>query len=100
VNCVAPGTPNNAKGVGGYCQSGADCVASVSICSADFGAPPGNAFCTKLCQTTADCGSGAYCAHSTQGVACVPLTCGSPDAGADGGGDAAGASDAKGGDSG
>jgi hypothetical protein len=83
TNCVAPGTPNNEKGVGGYCQTSADCISSVSVCSALFGAPPGDWFCTKLCTLDTECGTGAYCAHDPRGMACVPLPCGSPDAGTD-----------------
>jgi hypothetical protein len=89
ANCVKPGTPNNEVGVGGYCETDSDCAGT--LCSGVYGAPVHDWFCTKLCKIDSDCGSGEYCAHNDpRGVACVPLTCGSPDAGADGGGDATG----------
>lgn len=92
-NCVKPGTPNNEVGVGGYCEPlTTDCVtdAGVSICTGTVGAPPDAWFCTKVCTDSSQCGSGMFCDHETMGSGCVPLTCGSPDAGAgDSGTDAA-----------
>jgi hypothetical protein len=92
LNCVKPGTPNNEKGVGGYCESSAECASDVGgffICSGDFDTTPQYAwFCTTFCTVDADCGSNAYCGHSDLGGGCVPYGCGTgpeggyPDTGA------------------
>jgi hypothetical protein len=86
TNCIAPGTPSNDRGVGGYCTTGDECPKS--FCSALFGAPEDAWFCTVPCKKDADCGEGAACMTDPRGVACVPFVCGgipSADAGADGG---------------
>jgi hypothetical protein len=80
ANCVKPGTPNNEQGAGGYCEGPADCVRGTSFCTATFAAPDDAWFCSKLCETNADCGSNMYCAHDARGVACVPIACGYTDA--------------------
>lgn len=90
-NCVPPGTPNNEQGVGGYCEQASDCPGA--FCSALFGAPPDDWFCTKICANGEPCGSGETCATDPQkGTACVPTVCigdagtgdsGSADAGTD-----------------
>jgi polyhydroxybutyrate depolymerase len=87
-NCVPPGTPNNAAGVGGYCSpSGGQCAhagpdASSTICTADFGSavPPHAWFCTDLCSVDAGsvaCGSpGPACIATPEGESvCLPETC-------------------------
>lgn len=76
-NCVAPGTLNNERGLGGYCtKGGAECPTRVSICGADFGAPTGSYFCTTLCETPgAPCGAGVTCVKDARGTACVPVAC-------------------------
>jgi len=88
-NCVKPGTPNNERGVGGYCESSADCVTDLGalfFCSADFEITPRYAwFCTTFCTFDSDCGSHAFCGQSDLGGGCVPNGCG---AAPDGGGDA------------
>ncbi len=86
LNCVRPGTPNNEMGVGGYCETDADCkndAGTGTLCSAIYGAPVHDWFCTKYCKMDSDCGSGEYCAHDPRGIACVPLVCGPTDAGPD-----------------
>jgi hypothetical protein len=77
ANCVKPGAPGNEKGVGQYCENGAQC-AKDTFCTADFGAltPPDHWFCTMLCAAGTDCGSSAYCDKSTGTSACVPTACG------------------------
>jgi len=92
TNCVRPGTPNNERGVGAYCESLDQCPLG-SLCTAQFGAPANAWFCSKLCADDSTCGSNAYCAYDSRGHACVPFACGTPDAGpdaaaADSGGDA------------
>jgi len=82
-NCVKPGTPNNEQFVGGYCETNAECVKNESLCTALYGAPANAWFCSKPCYSDEECGTGMYCADDPRGVACVPLTCGTPDAGAD-----------------
>jgi hypothetical protein len=74
--CVVPeGTPNNEKGIGGSCKTGADCSqdAGLRLCTADYGIEP--KFCTALCVDDAECGTGHYCAHSATGDGCTPLAC-------------------------
>ena len=82
TTCVPPGTPNNEKGMGGYCTSTTDCDgdAGVRLCSKDFGGA--DWFCTYPCVMDDECGSGEYCAHTPQGSGCVPLACASSDGGA------------------
>lgn len=72
--CVAPGAKANDKGIGAYCDSKTRCP-SDSICTGDFGAPVGKQFCTKVCQTDADCGSGAVCFAEARGKGCVISAC-------------------------
>jgi hypothetical protein len=81
LNCVKPGTPNNEQNVGGYCESTSDCPsdAGTVICSNVLDTTPRYAwFCTKLCSTDTECGTGAYCGHSDLGNGCVPNPCGAP----------------------
>jgi hypothetical protein len=75
---VSIGTPPNELGVGGYCLANmAQCRTSL-FCSADF-VPPSYGFCTKVCSSDTDCGSGIFCYTypAAQGgiSVCVPLTC-------------------------
>jgi hypothetical protein len=86
--CIAPGTPNNEKNVGGYCRPGGhecDADGQSSICTADVGQALW--FCTAVCSNNADCGSGAVCRYSPVYMqsGCVPVMCLGP---ADGGSDA------------
>jgi poly(3-hydroxybutyrate) depolymerase len=84
-NCVPPGTPNNAAGVGGYCSpGGGQCIlpdGSSTICTADFGMVPAHAwFCTDLCDVdagTVACGSpGPACIQTPYGESvCLPEMC-------------------------
>lgn len=85
-NCVPPGTPNNAAGVGGYCSpNGGQCNlpdGGSTICTADFGSTvPAHAwFCTDLCDVDAGavaCGSpGPACVATPEGESvCLPETC-------------------------
>jgi hypothetical protein len=85
-NCVAPGTPNNAAGVGGYCSPGGNQCATAgpdaggTICTADFGSVvPAHAwFCTDLCEVDAasSCGvPGPPCISAEGEQVCVPTAC-------------------------
>jgi hypothetical protein len=81
-NCVAPGATSSEKGVGGYCSPGAgQCVhagtgGTATLCSADFGAPSHEWFCTITCTTTADCGpGGGTCLSAPFAQICVPASC-------------------------
>jgi hypothetical protein len=87
-NCVPPGTPNNAAGVGGYCTPGGNqCLhagpveAGGTICTADFGSQvPAHAwFCTDLCARDAaatGCGTGGPPCIAVEGESvCIPSTC-------------------------
>ena len=82
-NCVKPGTPNNERGIGGYCETLDQCPLG-SLCTAQFGAADDAWFCSQLCVNDSTCGSNAYCAYNSRGHQCVPFACGSPDAGPDG----------------
>jgi hypothetical protein len=81
TNCVPPGTPSNANGVGGYCSpGGGECAAggpdgAIAVCTADTNAPNNAWFCTILCESTASCGPGATCLSAIQGQACIPAAC-------------------------
>jgi hypothetical protein len=76
---------NNSVGVGAYCEKATDCAfdGGARFCTAQFAAPDNAWFCTRPCATDSECGTGAYCAHDARGVACVPLSCGQPDASTD-----------------
>lgn len=85
-NCIPPGTPNNAAGVGGYCSPGGGQCANAgpdaegTICTADFGSVvPAHAwFCTDLCELDAafSCGNpGPPCISAEGELVCVPPTC-------------------------
>lgn len=80
-NCVAPGTPNNAEGIGGYCSPGAGQCAMAgpggtpTLCSADYGAPAHDWFCTYPCSGPSTCGSGSLCVSTATGASCVPASC-------------------------
>jgi hypothetical protein len=97
MNCVPPGTANNAEGVGGYCSPGAGQCSHAGpggqprYCTADVPSTPAHAwFCTWDCSS--GCGMGASCSTlANQGMQCVPTTCAylAGDSGTDSGGDAA-----------
>lgn len=91
-NCIKPGTPNNDKGLGGYCEPGDySCVSDVGValCTGMFGAPDDQWFCTKGCLGDDDCGKGMYCDKSDpRGSGCVPNVCGTPPSASDAGLDA------------
>lgn len=73
-NCLAPGVLNE-LGFGGFCTKTSECptTAGLRFCTADFDA---GTFCTGLCSTDLDCGTGAYCAHQGPLSGCVPRVCG------------------------
>jgi hypothetical protein len=81
-NCVAPGSPFSQKGVGGYCSPGGGQCAHAgtggtpTLCTADFGAPSHEWFCTITCTTTTDCGAGGgTCVAAPFGQFCVEAGC-------------------------
>jgi hypothetical protein len=85
-NCIPPGTPSNAAGVGGYCSPGggqcqhAGVAEAGTICTADFGSVPAHAwFCTDVCDpdaASARCGAGGPPCITVEGESvCVPTTC-------------------------
>jgi hypothetical protein len=86
ANCVKPGTPNNERGIGGYCETSADCTSDegTRFCTADFrdiGVIDDNKwFCSMLCTMDEECGTGARCATGISGTGCAPIICG-PDGG-------------------
>jgi hypothetical protein len=82
ANCVKPGTPNNERGVGGYCEPGrGDCETDLGprFCTADYAEltpiDDDKWFCSTLCLTDEDCGSGLICNQGGIGKGCVPLAC-------------------------
>lgn len=97
-NCVAPGTANDDEGVGGYCSpGGGQCSASgpggsPRICTADLAGTAAHTwYCTYPCMGPNDCGTGAQCANTSEGMMCVPPACA---ASTDGGPEEDGATDA------
>jgi hypothetical protein len=87
ANCVKPGTPNNERGIGGYCESGPrDCQyeGGPRFCTADFRdiatVPDDQWFCSTVCTMDEECGTGAYCFANEFSNGCVPTVCG-PDGG-------------------
>jgi len=78
-NCVAPGTPNNSEGVGGYCSpNGGQCDTagpggSPTLCSGDYDTMMNVWFCTVPCP--ANCGTGAVCVTTAMGSGCTPTSC-------------------------
>jgi hypothetical protein len=96
--CVAPGTPNNEVGIGGYCEPGtSQCItdAGIRFCTGSFDAPDDAWFCTKPCVDDPECGTGAYCAHDARGSGCTPNICGNPPPATDSGTDSASTTDAN-----
>jgi hypothetical protein len=86
ANCVKPGTPNNERGVGGYCEPGrGDCATpeGTRFCTADYAdltpIDDNKWYCSTICLTDDECGSGAICVTGSIGKGCVPLAC-APDA--------------------
>jgi hypothetical protein len=75
--CAAMSDPGNELGVGRYCtKNGGECGgANASLCLADFLSGEFANFCTKLCSTDMDCGSGATCSGSGSQKACIPTKC-------------------------
>jgi len=81
--CAAPGAPGNELGVGKECaKGGSACSTKADICLADFASGTFPNFCTMLCGSDADCGTGAKCQGSSGRAICIPTTCLSGDAGA------------------
>jgi hypothetical protein len=85
-NCIPPGTPNNAFGVGGYCSPGGQQCANAgpeaggTICTADFAqVVPAHAwFCTTICDIDAanPCGNpGPPCISAEGETVCLPPAC-------------------------
>ena len=83
ANCVKPGEPANERGIGAYCEKGTDECTSDSgparFCSADFSdlAPirDDQWFCSTVCTTDEECGTGAACMTTGGFSGCVPLAC-------------------------
>ena len=109
LNCVAPGASSSELGIGGYCSPGGEqCLHAGSggtptDCSADFGAPSHEWFCTITCTLSTDCGpGGGTCVTTPFAQVCVPTACnknlGDASTGYTDGGDAGSTTDA--GDSG
>jgi hypothetical protein len=81
ANCVKPGTPNNERGVGGYCEQAGDCPDDVGprFCTAEFveltPVDDDKWFCSTLCADDSDCGAGVVCVEGAGGKGCAPLSC-------------------------
>jgi hypothetical protein len=94
ANCVKPGTPNNERGVGGYCEPGrGDCESEQGprFCTAEFAQisviEENKWFCSTVCTMDSECGTGAICAAGLEGTGCAPIQCANVDGGGvDGGG--------------
>jgi hypothetical protein len=81
ANCVKPGTPNNERGVGGYCEQASDCPDDVGprFCTVEFAdltpLDDDKWFCSTLCVDDADCGTGVVCVDGPGSRGCAPLSC-------------------------
>jgi hypothetical protein len=91
ANCIKPGTPRNERGVGGYCEPGRnDCESDAGprFCTADYREitpiDDDKWFCSTLCVTDEECGTGAFCVVAPGGDSrgCAPPECMRQDAGA------------------
>ena len=82
ANCVKPGTPNNERDVGGYCEPGrGDCASEQGprFCTAEFSdltvIDEKKWFCSTVCMADDECGTGAICAKAAVGNGCAPIQC-------------------------
>jgi hypothetical protein len=75
TGCSVKGDKGNSKGVGVYCEKGANTCATGSFCTGDVGAPEGAHFCAIFCGQDSDCGEDATCFKEARGSACVPKKC-------------------------
>jgi hypothetical protein len=81
LNCVKPGTPNNERGVGGYCEQGSDCPDDLgpSFCTGEFAEigviDDDKWFCSTLCDEDSECGAGLSCVAGVSGRGCSPFAC-------------------------
>lgn len=86
--CAEPGATGNELAVGKQCtKGGGECPSTAGICLADYTTGDWGNFCTALCSTDADCGTGAGCmgAGGTSTIkTCIPTSC-MPTTSADGG---------------
>lgn len=74
--CAAPGAPGNELGVGKECtKGGTECTQAGDFCLANFVSGTFGNFCTKSCQSAADCGSGASCVGTAPRQICMPAAC-------------------------
>ncbi|HVU00980.1 MAG TPA: hypothetical protein VHE30_04480 [Polyangiaceae bacterium] len=76
--CAAAGAAGNEIGVGKQCSKGGnECVdnKSADVCLADYTTGDFGNFCTFLCQTNADCGTGAACQGNAGRAVCIPNAC-------------------------
>jgi hypothetical protein len=81
-NCVAVTAKSSEMGIGGYCSpAGGQCLhagtgGTPTLCTADFGAPAHEWFCTLPCDTTSQCGAGGgTCISAPFAEICVPAAC-------------------------
>jgi hypothetical protein len=82
--CGQPGDTGNAKGIGKFCQTQADCSStSGTICTHPF--HPETYYCTLPCQTPGPdpttCGDGTVCAcdpAAPTSCGCIPVGCVGP----------------------
>jgi hypothetical protein len=82
ANCVKPGTPNNERGIGGYCEPGrGDCESEQGprFCTADYAEltpiDDDKWFCSTVCVTDEECGTGTLCSQGAIGKGCAPFAC-------------------------
>lgn len=80
-SCSQPGDHGNDIGVGEFCTPrGSECAATsqAQLCLAQVAPAEGQWFCTRLCTSDAQCGTGAVCDGDGRGSACIPARCAPP----------------------
>lgn len=85
-SCVQPGAEGNEIGVGRFCSPRRGQCATTPLarlCVPDAAPEVTDWYCTRLCDSDADCGTAALCLGDARGMGCVPIAClGTLDAGA------------------
>lgn len=76
-SCVQPGEEGNERGVGRFCtRTGNQCAGRMAnLCLAALAPTAGQFFCTHLCTSNDQCGTGSVCDGDSRGRVCMPARC-------------------------